>query len=212
MEDAINRAEQADIVVVAAVGNDPGQTMVDYPAAFPGVVAAAGTDENGNHAAVSASGPEVVLAAPATNLIQAYVNGGYAVGTGTSAATAVIAGAAALVRAKFPKLSAVEVVHRLTATAIDKGPPGRDIEYGYGLINIVAALTANVPPLTPSASPTSTPPTTPSAVVTADPPPTITAANPAKSNKIPLIAAIASIVALLAVLGAWTVARRRTIR
>ncbi|GIJ08801.1 hypothetical protein Van01_20150 [Micromonospora andamanensis] len=49
-------------------------------------------------------------------------------------------------RAKFPYLPADEVVHRLTATAIDKGPPGRDDQYGYGVIDLVAALTADVPP------------------------------------------------------------------
>lgn len=58
-----------------------------------------------------------------------------------------MAGAAALIRSKFPDLPAQEVAHRLTATAIDKGPPGRDDEYGYGVIDLVAALTADVPPL-----------------------------------------------------------------
>ena len=53
----------------------------------------------------------------------------------------------ALVRAKYPDLPADEVVHRLTATATDKGAPGRDNEYGYGVLNLVAALTADVPPL-----------------------------------------------------------------
>ena len=59
-----------------------------------------------------------------------------------------------MVRAKFPRLSAVEVIHRLTATADDKGPPGRDDQYGYGIVNLVKALTADVPPLTPGAVPT----------------------------------------------------------
>jgi subtilisin family serine protease len=66
---------------------------------------------------------------------------------GTSASTAMVSGAAALVRARFPNLSAVEVIHRLTATAIDKGPKGRDDEYGYGIVNLVGALTADVAPL-----------------------------------------------------------------
>ncbi len=86
--------------------------------------------------------------------------GRYAKGTGTSDATAIIAGVAALVRAKYPNLSAEEVVHRLTATATDKGPPGRDEQYGYGIVNPVAALTADVPPLknvAASPSPPSTP-------------------------------------------------------
>ncbi len=80
--------------------------------------------------------------------------GGYTTGTGTSGSTAIIAGAAALVRSKFPNLSAAEVVHRLTATADDKGPPGRDNEYGYGVVNLVKALTADVPPLQPTATAT----------------------------------------------------------
>jgi subtilisin family serine protease len=82
---------------------------------------------------------------------------GYGFGTGTSDATAIVAGAAALVRAKYPNLSAKEVVHRLTATAIDKGAPGRDNVYGYGIVNLVGALTADVPPLETPA--TSSPPT-----------------------------------------------------
>jgi len=63
-----------------------------------------------------------------------------------------VAGAAALIRARFPQLKAADVVKRLTATAIDKGSPGRDPEYGYGVINLVAALTADVPLATESPS------------------------------------------------------------
>jgi subtilisin family serine protease len=86
------------------------------------------------------------------------VGGGYRRNSGTSDATAIIAGVAALVRSKFPELSAREVIHRMTATAIDKGKPGRDEEYGFGIVNPVGALTADVPPL--SESPSSGAPTT----------------------------------------------------
>lgn len=50
-----------------------------------------------------------------------------------------------------------EVVHRLTATATDRGPSGKDDRYGHGMLDVVAALTATVPPLpheSPSAKPT----------------------------------------------------------
>jgi subtilisin family serine protease len=80
------------------------------------------------------------------DIISSGLGDRYSKGTGTSDATAIVAGVAALVRAKYPNLSAVEVMHRLTATAIDKGPAGRDDEYGYGIVDPVAALTANVPP------------------------------------------------------------------
>lgn len=141
-------------MVVAAAGNSPQDSRVLWPAAYPGVIAAAGVDQQGNHAAVSVTGPEVVLAAPAVDIVSTGLNGGYRSGTGTSDATAIIAGAAALVRAKYPDLTAEQVVHRLTATATDKGPPGRDNEYGYGVLNIVKALTADLPPPATTAPPT----------------------------------------------------------
>lgn len=149
LEDAVNRALAADIVVVAGVGNRPDVAVRD-PAGYPGVVAAAGTDRNGEHAEVSVTGPEAVLAAPAVDIVSTKSGGGYEKRDGTSNSAAIIAGVAALVRAKFPQLSAREVIHRMTATAIDKGKPGRDEEYGYGIVNPVAALTANVPPFSES--------------------------------------------------------------
>jgi subtilisin family serine protease len=125
---------------------------------YPGVVAAVGVDKSGQRAAISVAGPQAVLAAPAVDIVSTNTGGGYRIGTGTSDATAIIAGVAALVRSKFPQLSAREVIHRMTATAIDKGKPGRDDEYGYGIVNPVGALTADVPPLTESPSPGSAAP------------------------------------------------------
>jgi subtilisin family serine protease len=96
------------------------------------------------------------LVAPAVEIVSTVsrevIGSGYSTSGGTSDATAIVAGAAALVRSRFPTLSASEVVHRLTATAIDRGAPGRDPDYGYGIVNLVGALTADVPRLnTPSA-------------------------------------------------------------
>ncbi|MEV4137113.1 S8 family serine peptidase [Dactylosporangium sp. NPDC049742] len=149
---AIERAIKADVVVVAGVGNTPKSKQVGFPAKLPGVVAVAGTDRDGNHAAISATGPEVVLAAPAVDIVSIGAFGKYVVGEGTSDSTAIVAGVVALVRAKFPGLSAAEVVRRLTATATDRGKPGRDEEFGFGIVDPVAALTASVPSVVPSVS------------------------------------------------------------
>jgi type VII secretion-associated serine protease mycosin len=155
-EAAVQRAIASDIVVVAAAGNFPDSTSVILPAAYPGVVAVVGVDHQGNHARMSVSGSQAVLAAPAVDIYSTDIrrNGvyGYNIGDGTSGAAAIVSGVAALVRSKFPSMSAAEVVHRLEATADDKGPPGRDSDYGYGIVDPVKALTANVAPLTPSAS------------------------------------------------------------
>lgn len=141
----IQAALTADVVVVAGVGNRPDDSTVRFPAAYPGVVAVAAIDKTGGHAPISVTGPQVLIAAPGADVSGAYRDGKYEVGTGTSDATAITAGAVALIRARFPQLKAADVVKRLTATATDKGSPGRDPEYGYGVINLVAALTADIP-------------------------------------------------------------------
>ncbi|NIL40533.1 type VII secretion-associated serine protease mycosin [Salinispora arenicola] len=153
-ERAIRTAMDANIVVVAAVGNWPDDTRVIYPARMEGVIAVGGVDRNGRVADISTRGPEVDIVAPCVNVYSTSFDSRYRGGTGTSNSTAIVAGAAALVRAKFPDLSAEEVAHRLTATAVDKGPPGHDEQYGHGVVDLVAALTADVPPLATPRSPT----------------------------------------------------------
>ncbi|GAA1753949.1 S8 family serine peptidase [Luedemannella helvata] len=143
---AVERAIAADVVIVASAGNTDRETRVKYPAAYPGVVAVGGVDRDGNHSKVSVRGFALVLCAPAEGISSTAPGGKYRVASGTSSATALVAGAVALVRAKFPELSAQEVIHRLTATADDRGRAGRDDEYGYGVVNIVRALTADVQP------------------------------------------------------------------
>ncbi|GIE27760.1 hypothetical protein Ait01nite_008050 [Actinoplanes italicus] len=122
-----------------------------FPAALPDVLAVGAIDRNGDVAKFSITDPKVGICAPGVDMVTTDLHDKYAKGQGTSQATAIVSGAAALVRAKFPELSAPEVIHRLTATAKDNGPPGRDDQCGYGVLDIVKALTAEVPPLDPSA-------------------------------------------------------------
>jgi hypothetical protein len=63
---------------------------------------------------------------------------------GTSGATALTSGAAALVRAKYPTMSAREVVQRLIASTRDAGPKGKDDQTGYGVVRPYHALADNV--------------------------------------------------------------------
>lgn len=64
---------------------------------------------------------------------------------GTSFSAAYVSGVAALVRAKFPELSAHQVINRIQQTAHNP-PRGVDNQVGYGVVDPVAALTFNVPP------------------------------------------------------------------
>jgi type VII secretion-associated serine protease mycosin len=156
MHEAIRKAQAADIVLVAGSGNndDIGKGLDKYPAKYPEVLSVGAYGKDRKIASISVAGPYVDLAAPGDQIISTDVGGGYQVTSGTSDATAMVSGAAALLRAKYPDMSAAEVVHRLTVTADDAGAEGRDDTYGYGLLNVVKALTADVAPLPASVAPT----------------------------------------------------------
>jgi type VII secretion-associated serine protease mycosin len=161
MDSAMKTAADNDAVVVAASGN-VGQDVVEaYPAAMPGVLAVGASDKSGQRASISIRSQNMQICAPGVEIVGASPPNRYDVGQGTSDSTAIVSGAVALVRAKFPNLSAQDVIHRLTATATDIGKPGRDDECGYGVLNIVKALTANVPPLAGSTAPSSAAATAP---------------------------------------------------
>jgi type VII secretion-associated serine protease mycosin len=158
---AVEAAVAADIVVVAAAGNRPKAVVVSFPAFLDGVVAVGASGRDGQRAAISVTGDKLALLAPGTDISSTNQRGGYTRSNGTSNSTAIVAGAAALIRSRYPDLSAEDVVHRLTATATDKGATGRDPEYGYGVLNLVAALTADVPRVQPSGAPSAGTPSAP---------------------------------------------------
>jgi type VII secretion-associated serine protease mycosin len=146
---AIEAARRADVVVVAAAGNRPDADAVTFPASLPMVVAVGGLAEDGGLAEFSVTGPEILLTAPGDEIVTTRPGNEYAIASGTSFAAPIVAGAAALVRAQFPDLTADEVIHRLVTTAADTGPAGPDEQYGRGVVDVVAALTAEVQPMPP---------------------------------------------------------------
>ena len=206
LQDAISRAKDSDVVVIAGAGNKSKSSIFAYPAAMPGVLAVGAVDREGKHADFSVTGSRVGICAPGVEIISAEPENGYVKVDGTSAATAIVSGAAALVRAKFPSLSAAEVVHRLEATANDTGPAGRDDECGFGVLNIVKALTADVPPLSSSPSATTTTPTTTSPTETAAAPPQQRSDN---SNTTAITALVVGILAAAAFVVFLVLRRRR---
>jgi subtilisin family serine protease len=146
-DDAFLYAEQKDVVIVAAAGNRAGgMAQVGAPATIPGVLTVAGVDKDGNASwDSSTTGISIGVAAPAEPLVGGLPEGGYATWSGTSGAAPLVAGVAALIRAKYPDMPARDVVNRILATARDAGNPGVDNLYGHGLLDAHAALTANVP-------------------------------------------------------------------
>ncbi len=143
---AVAYAQAHDVVVVAGAGNTTqGDTEVGSPADVPGVIGVSCVGRSGTFSSVSVTGEKIAVAAPCVDIVHADENGGYDTGTGTSDAAALVSGVAALVRAKYPDMSVANVVNRIVKTATDRGSSGDDPKYGYGVVNPVKALTADVP-------------------------------------------------------------------
>lgn len=140
-------AEQKDVVIVAAAGNRVGgNVQVGAPATIPGVLTVAGLDGEGQASVDSSSqGISIGVAAPAENLLGGLPGGGYAEWAGTSGAAPIVSGVAALIRAKWPEMTAKQVINRIVTTAKDAGAPGKDPLYGYGVLNAEGALKDEVP-------------------------------------------------------------------
>ncbi|MFC3575225.1 type VII secretion-associated serine protease mycosin [Streptomyces yaanensis] len=147
--EAIAYAEDHDVVVVAGSGND-GSSRVSEPAALPGVLSVGAVDKHANVWEDSNSGKGLALTAPGVDIVGANptMSNGYGVGSGTSDATAFVSAAAALVRAKYPDLTAGQIINRLIKSASflgHKGLKAPDEEYGYGIIRPRQAVTMDIP-------------------------------------------------------------------
>lgn len=150
--EAISRAYQAGLVMVAAAGNNNGGA-VSYPAAYPEVIAVSATDSNDNLASFSSTGPEVDLAAPGVSIFSTYKNLSYATLSGTSMAAPHVTGAAVAVLATPVRssydwnLNGVwdnnEVKAVLQDTADDLGAVGFDPYFGFGLVDVEESVTGN---------------------------------------------------------------------
>ncbi|MEU4556393.1 type VII secretion-associated serine protease mycosin [Micromonospora violae] len=148
-QSAIKYALDHDVVVVAGAGNTAkGHVAVGNPANTPGVIAVTGTTKGGRFWSGSVQGPEAVVAAPGDSVYNVTNEEGYGWGDGTSDSSAIVSALAALIRAKYPELNAPSVINRIIRTARDAGPAGRDPQYGFGVIDPMKALTANVPAVT----------------------------------------------------------------
>ncbi|GAA5074253.1 type VII secretion-associated serine protease mycosin [Streptomyces similanensis] len=142
-DEAVQYALKKGTVVVASAGNggDKGD-HVSYPAAYPGVIAATAVDRYGTRAAFSTRRWYAAVSAPGVDIVIADPDHKYYEGWGTSAASAFVSGAVALIRAAHPGLTPAQIKRLLEDTARDAPVGGRDDSRGYGMIDPLAALGA----------------------------------------------------------------------
>ncbi len=128
---AMQAAAARGAILVAAAGND-GRDEVAFPAADPNVISVTAVDARKRRYRSANIGNEIDLAAPGVDiLIPGPGEATYR--SGTSYAAAVVSGLIARELARNP-LKQDEILNRLSDRAEDLGRPGRDSEFGWGLV------------------------------------------------------------------------------
>lgn len=135
LERAVNYATSRDVLVIAATGNN-GSGSVGYPARYANAMAVGATDQNNRRANFSQYGTGIDIVAPGVNVQSTYPGNRYVSMNGTSMATPHVAGAAALVKQRYPSWNATQIRDHLKNTATNLG---NSSQFGSGLVNAEAA-------------------------------------------------------------------------
>jgi hypothetical protein len=142
---ALASAKGKGVVLVAASGNLGPDAPPQYPAADPNVIAVSATDADDKLFSAASIGPHIAVAAPGVDILLPSPGNEYRVISGTSFAAAYVSGVAALMLQRAPGLSPDRVRDILQKTAKDLGAPGKDPEFGTGLVDAYQALMAAQP-------------------------------------------------------------------
>lgn len=169
LQDAVNYAYNKGALIVAAAGNCADAAKLVqydcrslnapiYPAAGQNVLAVGAVDWALQRSVFSEYGSYVAVAAPGEDILSTLPNQSYGRLAGTSMAAPHVSALASLIWSVNPSLPVAQVANIITSTVRDIGPPGKDGEFGYGLIDARAALVkASEPAPTPTPTPTPIP-------------------------------------------------------
>jgi membrane-anchored mycosin MYCP len=137
LEAAVRYGLERGVVMVAAAGNEGATGEREFPAAYEGVIAVAGTGPDDLQANTSTVGSYVDIAAPGTRISGPAPAGRgflFSEAGGTSFATAYVSGVAALIRSYDPALTPQQVRERIELTA-DHPADMWNSAVGHGIIN-----------------------------------------------------------------------------
>ncbi|MCL7489059.1 MAG: S8 family peptidase [Desulfobulbaceae bacterium] len=144
LAEACDAAYNAGILLVAAAGNG---TEISYPAAYDSVIAVTGTDHEDLQGWFAPYGTQIELSAPGVIIRSTSADNNYAELSGTSQAAPHVSGLAALIIAAGTydlngdgNVDNRDVRLQMQMSAHDLGETGRDDIYGFGLVDVAAAL------------------------------------------------------------------------
>ncbi len=131
VEKLVKKALKKGIIVIAASGNGGHNGSTIYPAQIPGVLATTAVDANNQLFTKADKGTFIDYAAPGVNILTIAPGGKYKIATGTSFSAAHLSGITALLLSE----GHTDIDQMFSQAAMDLGKPGRDQEFGEGLIN-----------------------------------------------------------------------------
>lgn len=146
LREAVDYAAAQGVIIVSAVGNSgetaPNQLL--YPAAYDTVIGVGAHGQNGEVCAFSHVNNSVFVTAPGEALysLDADSADGIRSVSGTSFAAAQVSAMAVLAKSRVPQLTAAQFQELLKSSAVDAGPAGYDLAYGYGRVSIPRLLQA----------------------------------------------------------------------
>lgn len=141
LQNAVNYAWNKGVTILASAMNNANSTPY-YPAACTNVVAVSATTSSNTLASFSSFGTWVDVAAPGANILTTNRGGGYGAWNGTSFASPIAAGLAAVMLSVNPLLSNAELVALLEQNTDDLGTAGFDQYFGWGKINAQKSIAA----------------------------------------------------------------------
>ncbi|WP_416827569.1 GW domain-containing glycosaminoglycan-binding protein [Ectobacillus polymachus] len=150
LHNMIDEAFNRGILLVASAGNNGNATgtgdTIMYPAKYSSAISVGSIDQDLNRSSFSATGQELEVSAPGSDILSTYLNNGYAIGSGTSMAAPHVAGVLALLKQKYPSMTNIQLRQELDKDAKDLGIVGKDTQFGYGLAEYPAQVTVQPAP------------------------------------------------------------------
>ncbi len=180
--DKVMNVQNSGGTAAVIYNNEPGDLLATLGEGFTSTIPAIGITQQDGESLIVKIGQPAVVESSFTPYVSAYE-----AWDGTSMATPHVSGVAALVWSANPNWTNVQIRNALTASAMDLGTAGRDVYYGFGLVQAKAALLSLgwTPPSPTSTPPTPTPTDTPTATPTTPTPtdtPTATPTTPTPTD------------------------------
>lgn len=138
LKSAVANAQEKEIIVVSAAGNDNTDTPM-YPSSYDSVIRVAAVNEQ-NVAANFSNYGNITIAAPGVSIMSTTINNGYYIGSGTSLASPLVAAVAGVILSVNANASPEDVEEILVDSAIGSFEPSAKIHLGAGVLSAPSLL------------------------------------------------------------------------